>query len=178
MKKIIQFLEVGPGNQKVYCVTGRLAYTQHYTHLWVDSDPTPYISASFTPEVVSMELKDPLLAHFILEADNQAVGIMKFRKHSGIGTYTADTALLLEKLYLLNSSRGQGIGSKAIEFAEAFARNLGKSIIWLDTMQEGPALGFYLKNGFSVVGEKMLHYSQVHAHKKPMFILAKSLRAS
>lgn len=175
LKQPIQILAVSPVNLNAYCETGRLAYAQHYTHLWVNGDPAPYISTSFTTEVVTKELNDPLLAHFILEVDKQAVGIMKFRIHCALGAYTEDAALLLEKLYLLEASCGLGIGSKAIEFAEEYARRLGKSIIWLDTMQEGPALGFYLKNGFHIIGEKMLHYSLVYAHKKPMYILSKSL---
>ncbi len=175
MKQGLQFIPLSPENQDVYSKVARRSYVAHYTHLWRDRDPSPYLDSSFGRAVVAKELKDPGLDHFIVYRDTMAVGIIKLVRSSAVATHSPQDALLLEKLYLLNEATGQGIGRAALEFVEAYGVDMGKKLLWLDTMQEGPALGFYLRNGFRVLEEKTLHFTEVPEDKKPMYILVKPL---
>ncbi len=154
-----------------YVQVGITSYCEHYLHLWKDSDPTEYFVKNLTPEVVSRDIQDPNLKHFIIKLDEKAVGILKFIKDSPIGVYSSKDAILLEKIYLLASFAGQGIGSDCMVFAVEYARSFQKKILWLDTMKNGRALPFYLNFGFEIVEETRLGFPSVLEEQRPMYVL-------
>lgn len=169
----ICFKAVSQANKEIYIEVGSLSYRQHYTHLWEKGDPTPYITGSFTTKVLTRELRDRGSAHFIVSVGGKDAGILKIIKDCPVGPYPAKEALLIEKIYLLNTCTGRGIGAAVLEFAEAYARQHGKKVIWLDAMQKGPALPFYLKHHYRVLHEHKLHYAGVIDEERPMFVLTK-----
>lgn len=173
MGAIVSFKAVKQSNQDTYMAVGALSYRQHYTHLWEGGDPSPYLTGSFTEEVVAKELSYKGNAHFIITVDGKEAGILKIIKDCAVGSYPASQALLIEKIYLLNNRTGKGIGATVLEFAEAYARRLGKKVIWLDTMQKGPALHFYLKHNYKILEVHKLHYAGVLDEERPMYILSK-----
>ena len=154
-----------------YIDIGKRSYNQHYLYLWEKGDPEPYISSSFTKEVVLNELKDPNLIHFLLNIDQQTAGIIKIVVDAPFMSYSKSEALLLEKIYLLAEFSGKGLGTKCLDLISDYARSLGKRTLWLDTMQTGKALPFYLAYGFDIVGEKDLEFENVLESEKPMYIL-------
>ncbi len=155
----------------LYNELGLASYREHYLHLWQDRDPFQYISNSFTQEVVFTELADPGLAHYIVFLGQQPAGIMKIVKNSPTSGYSAVEALLLEKIYLQKAVTGKGLGTQCLDFVVSYARSLGKKVLWLDTMKNGPALPFYLKYGFEIKDEKDLEFSKVLDDQKAMYIL-------
>ena len=154
-----------------YIEVGKISYCQHYLHLWENRDPQPYINSSFTTEVVSEELKDPNFIHFIVMINSKAVGVIKIVIDAEFGNYSAENAMLMEKIYLLSEYSGMGLGMKCLDFVREFARSRDKDILWLDTMKKGRALSFYLEYGFTIVGEKDLGFNEAIHSEKPMYIL-------
>ena len=158
-----------------YIEVGKRSYYQHYLYLWQQGNPEPYISSSFTREVVLNELKDPNLVHFLVTTDQATAGIIKIVVDAAYGNYTESQALLLEKIYLLAEFSGQGLGTKCLDLISDYARSMGKGMLWLDTMQTGRALPFYLAYGFEIIGEKELEFEKVLESEKPMYILGLQL---
>ena len=154
-----------------YNRVGRKSYCQHYLHLWKNRDPEPYLSTSFTEAIVLKELKDTNLAHFIINFDSRAVGVMKTVIDAGLKQYSSEKAMLLEKIYLLNEYSGKGLGKRSLDFIVEFARSYNKEILWLDTMKNGRPLPFYLEYGFEIIGKKDLMFDEVIPAEKPMYIL-------
>ena len=154
-----------------YIEVGKISYCQHYLHLWEKRDPHPYINSSFTTAVVSAELKDPNLIHFIVMFNSKAVGVIKIVINAELENHSSDEALLLEKIYLLSEYSGKGLGSKCLNYIVKYARSKGKDVLWLDTMKNGRALAFYLDYGFTIVGEKDLGFDETIQSEKPMYIL-------
>jgi len=159
-----------------YILVGTVAYNQHYLHLWKDGNSDPYIKTSFTKAVLQMEMQDTNTELFLIKEETTAVGILKLDLYKRLDSYNEKEALLLDKIYLLKEYTGKGIGKKALDFAETRARNLNKKILWLDTMKNGPALQFYLKNGFKIHGETKLPFPETIVSERPMYILTKNLR--
>jgi GNAT superfamily N-acetyltransferase len=60
--------------------------------------------------------------------------------------------LFVELLVVSEVARGQGLGAKLMNKAEALAREKGCQGIWLDTFSF-QAPDFYLRHGFSIFGE-------------------------
>ena len=157
----------------VYITVGKRSYCQHYLHLWPNQDPTPYLSRSFTPEVVQSEINDVNNAHFLVVAGNQNVGIVKLVLNKNFDGYDPSEALLAEKIYLLKEHTGKGAGQKVLESIMGKAKHLRKKVVWLDTMKKGSALDFYLQNGFSIVKESSLQLPGAIDSERPMWILAR-----
>ena len=158
-----------------YIEVGKESYCQHYLHLWQNSDPEPYISSSFTVHVVQNELKNPNFIHFLVQEGKSTAGIIKIVVDAGYGEYEAKEAMLLEKIYLLESFAGMGLGTACLNQISEYARSLGKSVLLLDTMKNGRPLPFYLNYGFEIIGEKELEFKGVLESQKPMYVLCYKL---
>jgi GNAT superfamily N-acetyltransferase len=171
----IKFEAVSMETCQLYCNLGIKAYKEHYLHLWKNNDPSPYIEESFTIDVVSHELKDNSSSLWLIYQGNKAVGILKLIKGAPIPAHNSNETVFLEKIYILNRFSGKGMGSHALGWVEKYCLNSNKHLIWLETMQKGPALNFYLKNGYHVLKEKQLKFDQVLEKQKPMYVLFKKV---
>ncbi len=158
-----------------YIAVGKASYNQHYLHLWKNNDPTPYMESSFTTEVLNKEVKDTNTDLFIIHVEECPVGILKITKDSAIASFTPQEALLLDKIYILKEHSGKGVGKKVLDFVEDYARKLHKKILWLDTMKKGPALQFYLNQGFRKTTLKLLDFPNVKESEREMYIMVKEL---
>lgn len=159
----------------IYLEVGIASYCEHYLHLWKNSDPREYMADNFTEAIVSKDLLDPNLKHFIVKLNEVPVGLLKMVKDSPLGNYTATEAILLEKIYLLADYSGQGIGKECLTYAVDYAKTLNKKILWLDTMKKGRALSFYLDFGFRIVRETSLSFPSAVEEQKGMYILSYEL---
>ena len=158
-----------------YIEVGTNAYNQHYRHLWKDLDTTPYLENSFTKEVLQMALSDLNSELFLLYYEGIAVGILKIIKDSPAFPYSPKEALLLDKIYILDTYSGQGLGALVLDFVIARACDLNKKVVWLESMQNSPALHFYTKNGFEIYKESTHPFPAVFEDQRPMFILYKKV---
>lgn len=70
----------------------------------------------------------------------------------GLYARTSGRWLFVELLVVPETARGQGLGTKLMNMAEALARKKGCQGIWLDTFSF-QAPDFYLRLGFSIFGE-------------------------
>ena len=82
---------------------------------------------------------------FVVE--NGAGGLL-----AGLACSTAYGWLHIETLWVADARRGQGLGRKLMNAAEAFGRERACHGAWLDTSNPGAA-AFYRKLGYTVFGE-------------------------
>ena len=69
-----------------------------------------------------------------------------------------DNALEIQRIYILKSAKGQGIGSAFMQIAENFASKKKLSTIWLGVWEHNePAKKFYKSKGY----EKFSHHTFV-----------------
>lgn len=175
MRHIVHFEPLTPAAYREYIKVGTKAYDQHYLHLWPEGDSTPYISASFELEVLKKEEYDNNTQLYLIKWNGVSVGILKFTINSALENYANEEALYVDKIYLLKEHSGKGIGKKVLRFVKLRAQEMGKKVIWLDTMQKGPALNFYLQNGFVVHGESQVQLPNIIEEEKNMYIMVKKL---
>ena len=155
--------------------TGREAYTDHYTHLWPGGDPKPYTSRNFTVEKVAADIRSEGLVHWLLRYKSQPAGICKLdllRQHP---EYFPGNALFLEKLYLKKEFTGMGLGTRILALLCAYARQHRIRALWLEAMQKGPALHFYMSNGFGILGETFIPYPEVLPDAGAMWVLGREV---
>ena len=175
MKDILQFEPLTAAKYQTYIEVGTLAYNQHYLHLWPNENSAPYIESSFTKEVLLKEENDNNTILYLIQLNGKVVGIFKITLNCSLDSYTKHEALYVDKIYILNEYVGIGIGKKVLQFAELRGKEFDKQVIWLDTMQKGPALHFYLKNGYKIHGESKVQFATVIPEEKYMWIMVKKL---
>ncbi len=175
MTHIIHFEPLTPEKHPIYISVGTKAYNQHYLHLWPDGNSSTYIQNSFTNEVLAKEAMDTNTRLFIIHLKKSPVGILKFTLNEGLGPYSEEDALYVDKIYMLKEATGMGIGKKILQFISLRAKEMDKKIVWLDTMQKGAALNFYLKNGFEIYAETEVPFENAIESEKPMYVVVKVL---
>ncbi|GAC1353374.1 MAG: hypothetical protein NVS3B10_03290 [Polyangiales bacterium] len=88
---------------------------------------------------------------WIADADGEVVGSVAIRPKEGAG---AGAVCELKRLYVHPTARGQGLGQRLYDHAEAFARAAGYARIWLDSSRRFTAARrLYERNGFTLVEE-------------------------
>ncbi len=158
-----------------YIEVGEKSYGQHYLHLWPNGNPVNYISTSFTHAIVSEELAHPNMENFLVKVDEAVIGILKLIRDKALDEYPAETSLLIEKIYLLREYSGKGYGGQLLKLIEDHAKKMGKTLIWLDTMQKGAQLNFYQKNGFKIKRATQLTLPGAKQDERPMWIMTKNI---
>jgi len=177
MKDVLHFEPLTLSKYETYIEVGSNAYNQHYLHLWPNNNSKPYIESSFTHEVLIKEQKDSNTVLYLIHLNSIAVGIFKITLDCKIDSFEAKEALYIDKIYILNEFSGHGIGKKVLQFVQLRATAMDKKIIWLDTMQKGPALAFYLKNGFKIHSESQVIFNTVIREERFMWIMIYELNA-
>ena len=166
---------ISPETMDTYISVGIKSYNEHYPHLWDNEDTSIYINKNFTKKGVERELNDGNNAHFLVYLKDRAIGIVKLVKNCSIDEFSNEESLLAEKIYLLKAYAGKGIGKIVLRHIEDHAKNLNKRILWLDTMQKGNPINFYLKNGFHIKRESELTLTGAKPSEKAMWVLTKPL---
>jgi len=102
---------------------------------------------------------------YLAELNDEEAGIMVIQKMEWNNT------LLIHDLYVDDQFKKNGIGSILIEIAKKRATNLGVRAIYLETQTSNyPAIQFYLKNDFELIGCNSISYSNEDVKKKEVRI--------
>ncbi|EZH73152.1 hypothetical protein ATO12_19290 [Aquimarina atlantica] len=150
-------------------------YPEHYAHIWKNNDPSYYINLSFNQEAFEEDFKTDTIVYFLIRKANTSLGLLKIKKQEAIKGFDTSITLQLEKIYLLKSATGLGIGKKGIEFVKNYAISLDKKIVWLDVMSTSPALLFYKKMGFETISFYDLDYPDLKDEHREMQRMVLSL---
>lgn len=79
--------------------------------------------------------------------------------------------LLIHDLYVDRTFKKQGIGSQLMERVKKRATELGARAVTLETQSSNyPAIQFYLKNGFELIGFNTISYSNTDVQNKEVRI--------
>ena len=144
------------------------AYPPAYTFVWKHGDPSYYFDLSFSKEAFTKDFQNPNVTYYLVKYEHAKAGFFKLNLHAQVGTFTAEEALELEKIYLLQHYTGKGLGEAALHFITEKAKQLHKKIVWLDVMSVSKAQGFYEKLGFRTVSRHSLSYPNLHDHMREM----------
>ncbi len=139
-----------------------------------------YCREHFTPERFAFEMANPLSEFYFAWRENALAAYLKLN----IGQLPGASAQLdqplwvgkpvhIERVYVDTPWQGQGLGEHLLAFAEARARSIGATWLWLSVWQKAPrAIQFYEKNGFSCFGTETFW---VGADPQPDWIMRKAV---
>ena len=127
------------------------AFSQNFAHHWNEGGLAWYLDQQFSIDQLTQDLESPLTDYYLIYQDELPVGFFKIGYTDPTKPSADGNWLELEKIYVLPTQKGNGIGKLVMEFVVNIARekaNDGLVLYVIDTNQA--AIRFYEKNGFSL----------------------------
>ena len=117
---------------------------------WVDA----YIAEEMTQSIIEQELIDPHSIFFVMESETGGlVGYAKLRQKAPPRQMRPRKALEIQRIYLLQSQIGGGLGQMLINHCLAFAKKQGYQAVYLGVWEHNQrAIQFYERQGFKPFG--------------------------
>ena len=148
-----------------------------FTETFADSnsanDMEHYLADRFSEEQLTRELSNPESFFYVAEIDGQAVGYIKLNTGSAQTELQAADALEIERIYVLSTHHGCGIGQDLYQRALGIAADRKARYIWLGVWEHNHrALRFYEKNGFIAFGT---HVFKLGRDEQTDILMKKSL---
>ena len=150
------------------------SYNDHYLYLWHDNGAW-YKERSFSERALKEEIADPNAAFFLIYTGAELVGFLKLNIDKSLAGGRAEESLELERVYLVKSASGKGVGKKVIDFTVAYAKQRNKRLIWLKAMDSSRSVGFYEQNGFEKCGTYRLDFEVMKVEYRGMYVMERTL---
>ncbi|WP_205783227.1 GNAT family N-acetyltransferase [Flagellimonas allohymeniacidonis] len=113
-----------------------------------------YLEKEFSMETLKGELLDENSEFYFVELESQVVGYLKINFGKSQTEIKDDNALEIERIYVLRTFYGKGVGQLLFGKAMEIAKDRDVEYVWLGVWEHNPrAIRFYQKNGFSAFGK-------------------------
>ncbi|WP_395319174.1 GNAT family N-acetyltransferase [Fructilactobacillus frigidiflavus] len=114
-----------------------------------DHNIADYLKDNYSPQQIAAQLEQSNCAFYFIMKDGVAAGYMKLNfDDAQTETYDGES-VEIEKLYVLNAFKRQGLGRQLLEFAEQIANQQHAEYLWLGVWSDNDkALAFYHEIGF------------------------------
>ena len=138
-------------------------------------DMDRYLAKNFSEDQLARELSNPNSFFYVAEVNGNVVGYLKLNTaHAQTEPQAAD-ALEIERIYVLSSYHGGGVGQALYHHAMSVAEDRKASYVWLGVWEHNHrALRFYEKNGFIAFGT---HIFQLGNDQQTDILMKKSVAA-
>ena len=112
-----------------------------------------YINSSFSEAQLSKELNDQNAQFLFVQDGDQILGYLKLNEKGAQTEASHPNGLEIERIYLLKTAQGKGLGRLMINKSIEIAQKKGKSPLWLGVWDQNTnAIAFYQKMGFKIMG--------------------------
>ena len=138
-------------------------------------DMERYLTENFSEEQLARELSNPDSFFYVAEVNGHVVGYLKLNTAHAQTEPRAANALEIERIYVLGSYHGGGVGQALYHHAMSVAEDRKASYVWLGVWEHNHrALRFYEKNGFTAFGT---HIFQLGNDQQTDILMKKSVAA-
>ena len=112
-------------------------------------DMRNYLAKSFSQNQLMKELESENSLFYFAKIEHKIVGYLKLNFAQGQTEINDMNSLEIERIYVLNSFKGNKIGQTLFEKTVFIAKEMNFTSIWLGVWEKNTsAINFYLKNGF------------------------------
>ena len=148
------------------------SYVPHYAHLWKPKGIEWYMNRCFGEKFLSTEIVNPNVEYYIIENDDENIGMLKLILKKPLPNSEVENALYLEKIYFVEKWTGKGAGREVMNFVFQRARETGGECIWLVAMDtaEKPVAA-YQKSGFNIHSHQFLDFELMKDEFKGTFVM-------
>lgn len=165
-----------PGDLPILHQISRDAYSMNFSHHWQEGGLEEYVEEVYGEAALAADLADPAIRYYVAFIGRQPVAFMKLNLRSNLPDADPEKGIELEKLYVLPSRKGSGIGRLLLDRAFRIADQLGKEVFWLGVIDTNTAaIAFYEKAGFRRHSMTQVGYPKFRDELKGMWRMEKKL---
>ncbi len=114
-----------------------------------EENMTKYLDTAYAAEKLSLEMASPSSEFYFAEIDGKVVGYLKVNFGVAQTELKDNSALEIERIYVLKEFHGAKVGQALYQKALEIAKSHNVNYLWLGVWEENHrALSFYKKNGF------------------------------
>ena len=114
-----------------------------------EEDMQMYLNESFRTDKLTMELQEPNSEFYFALLNNQPIGYLKLNFGAAQTELKDETAIEIERIYVLKEFHGKQVGQLLCDQALEVAKQASANYIWLGVWEKNlRAINFYIKNGF------------------------------
>jgi diamine N-acetyltransferase len=157
----IKIRRAAAADAQLVSVLGTVTFYEAYFEQDDPHNLAEYIRESFAAEKVRAEIEDENTLFFIIFLDGRAVGYAKMRTDSEHECVNNETAVELQRIYIVERVFGKGVGERLLNHCLETAKSKGFETLWLGVWEENRrAQRFYEKHGFRRVGTLTFPYGE------------------
>ena len=143
-------------------------YPPAFAYLWPDGGGW-YLNRIHGQEPFETDLSQRNSAYYHVYLETELIGIFRILVDEPNPDSPELSAIKLDRIYLAERARGQGVGKALINYAKARTVEGGYDQLWLERMDTNAAtIAFYYRNGFVDGSAFRLPYEQMHTRFRGM----------
>jgi ribosomal protein S18 acetylase RimI-like enzyme len=128
---------------------GRQTFFETFAAGNTEENMKNYLEEGFSIQKLTAELENKNSEFYFAELDSNVIGYLKLNSGSSQTELKEQTALEIERIYVLKDYHGKAVGQLLYDKAISIAKEKNVSYVWLGVWEENPrAIQFYKKNGF------------------------------
>lgn len=145
----IEITRVLPSDLKQLQIIGRQTFLETFSEGNSEENMKKYLEEGFAEEKLLLELQDPNAEFYFATSECDVIGYLKLNFGDSQTELKDNTALEIERIYVLKDFHGKSVGQMLYKKALEIAQMKKVSYVWLGVWEENPrAISFYKKNGF------------------------------
>ena len=128
---------------------GRQTFYETFSSSNSEENMNKYLAEGFSNEKLTEELNNKNSEFYFALSETEVIGYLKINFGKSQTELQDDTALEIERIYILKEFHGKKVGQVLYEKAIEIAKQKSADYVWLGVWEENPrAISFYKKNGF------------------------------
>jgi diamine N-acetyltransferase len=140
---------------------GRQTFSETFSAANTEENMKQYLQEGFSTEKLMGELRDPNAVFYVALLGTDVIGYLKLNVGQSQTELKDESALEIERIYVLKEFHGSKVGQLLFEKAIQTARQKHLDYVWLGVWEENPrAINFYKKNGFVAFGKHTFRLGQ------------------
>lgn len=152
----------------------KTTFKETFTNGNTEEDMQKHLDTAYSDDKLTLQLESPDSVTYIAYCDGTPCGYIQLNKGEMQTEKGYDGSLEIQRIYVVASVKGKGIGSQFMKIAEQTAKEWGLDYIWLGVWEHNEAsIGFYKSKGFEEFSE---HIFIVGDDKQRDIIMKKSIK--
>lgn len=169
---MIAIVKADIGDIETLANVGKQTFIESHGHSASADDVNAYIAEKYTYAVFREELSDINNIYFKIFYNKRLAGYSKIILDSPHPTISLSHVTKLERLYLLKEFYNLKLGAALFNHNVELSKKQNQQGMWLFVWKENNrALNFYLKKGFTVVGDHNFKISETHSNPNFQLLL-------
>lgn len=150
---LIQIRRAEPADAPALALLAARAFREAFETDYTAADMEAFLATAYALPKITSELSDPRYHCFVAEHDGGLLAYALLREGEPESCVTGPAPIELERIYVLQSAIGRGLGQQLLDRCIAHALATGHLTLWLGVWEHNPrGQAFYFRNGFEEVG--------------------------